>query len=421
MEPEELRLAPISVRFPRPVVEDVAVATRDAVREILAGRPPRPRAEIGVTVGSRGIANIAVIARAAIETLREAGLRPFVIPAMGSHGGATPEGQRGLIAHYGISEELGAPIRDDMTTVSLGRTPEGIEAFMAKVAFEANGVLLLNRVKPHTDFKGPLESGLSKMCAIGLGKYDGARECHRQVFGIGLGAAIRSAARRSLATGKIVGGVAILENAYHETARIEAVPLDGFFEHEESLLVEAKRLMGRLPLDEIDILICDRLGKNISGAGLDTNVIGRGVYGYVQGVPWHDGMPAIHRIVVRDLADESDGNAVGMGMVDFVPRRFAAKVDARVTILNAVTARSPENAKWPLVLEDDRECLRTALATIPERPEGPRVVYVRDTLELGRALVSDACLEALRGRPDIEVGALGALDWNGPELVSPFR
>ncbi len=421
MEPEELRLAPISIRFPRPVVADVAVATRDAVRRILMERPLRAGAEIGVTVGSRGIANIAVIARASIETLRDAGLRPFVIPAMGSHGGATSEGQRALIAHYGITEELGAPIRDDMATVSLGRTPEGIEAFMAKVAFEADGVLLLNRVKPHTDFKGALESGLAKMCAIGLGKYDGARECHRQVFGIGLGAAIRSAAGRSLATGKIVGGVAIVENAYHETARIEAVALDGFFEHEERLLAEAKRLMGRLVLDEIDILICDRLGKNISGAGLDTNVIGRGVYGYVQGVPWHDGMPVIHRIVVRDLADESDGNAVGMGMVDFVPRRFAAKVDERVTILNSVTARSPENAKWPLVLEDDRECLRLALATIPERPEGPRVVYVRDTLELARALVSEACLQALRGRPDIEAGALAAVSWSGPELVSPFR
>ena len=239
-------------------------------------------------------------------------------------------------------EQVGAPIRDDMAARSLGVTPEGVEAFIAEVGWQADGVLLMNRVKPHTDFKGPLESGLAKMCAIGLGKYEGARECHRQVFGIGLGNAIRAAAGRVIESEKILGGVAILENAYHETARIEAVALDGFFAHEERLLIEAKRLMGRLPLDEIDVLVCDRMGKNISGAGIDTNIIGRSVYGYEHGRPWHEGMPVIHRIVVRDLAEESDGNAVGMGMVDFVPRRFASKVNEKVTVLNATTARSPE-------------------------------------------------------------------------------
>jgi hypothetical protein len=278
---------------------------------------------------------------------------------MGSHGGATAPGQRHLLAHYGVTEELvGAPIRDDMAARSLGVTPEGVEAFIAEAGWQGDGVLLLNRVKPHTDFKGPLESGLAKMCAIGLGKYEAARECHRQVFGMGLGKAIRAAAGRVIESGKIIGGVAILENAYHETARIEAVALDDFFAHEERLLIEAKRLMGRLPLDEIDVLICDRMGKNISGAGIDTNIIGRSVYGYEHGRPWHEGMPVIHRIVVRDLADESDGNAVGMGMVDFVPRRFARKVNEEVTVLNATTARSPENAKWPIVLQNDRECLR---------------------------------------------------------------
>jgi len=259
------------------------------------------------------------------------------------------------------------------------------------------------------------------MCAIGLGKYEGARECHRQVFGIGLGNALRAAAGRIIDSGKILGGVAILENAYHETARIEAVALDGFFAHEERLLAEAKRLMGRLPLDEIDVLVCDRMGKNISGAGVDTNIIGRSVYGYEQGRPWHEGLPVIHRIVVRDLADESDGNAVGMGMVDFVPRRFARKVNEEVTVLNATTARSPENAKWPIVLETDRDCLRMALATSPERATGPLVVYVRDTLELGRAFVSEACLPLLVGRDDVAVsGPAAAVRWDGDALVSPF-
>jgi hypothetical protein len=422
MDLEELRLAPVTIRFPRPVVNDVAAATRDAVAQVLASRSLPPGAEIGVTVGSRGIASIALIARAAIDALRAHGHRPFVIPAMGSHGGATSEGQRSLLAHYGVTEdELGVPIRDDMAARSLGVTPEGIEAFIAEVGWQADGVLLLNRVKPHTDFKGPLESGLAKMCAIGLGKYEGARECHRQVFGTGLGNAIRAAAGRVIQSGKILGGVAIIENAYHETAGIEAVTLDRFFDKEERLLAEAKRLMGRLPLDEIDILLCDRMGKNISGAGIDTNIIGRSVYGYEQGRPWHEGMPVIHRIVVRDLADESDGNAVGMGMVDFVPRRFAKKVNEEVTVLNATTARSPENAKWPIVLETDRDCLEMAIATSPERVTGVLVVYVRDTLELGRALVSEACLPLLRGNADVSItGQAAAARWLGDTLVSPF-
>jgi hypothetical protein len=422
MDLEELRLAPVTIRFPRPVVNDVAAATRDAVAQVLASRSLPPGAEIGVTVGSRGIASIALIARAVIDALRAHGHRPFVIPAMGSHGGATSEGQRSLLAHYGVTEdELGVPIRDDMAARSLGVTPEGIEAFIAEVGWQADGVLLLNRVKPHTDFKGPLESGLAKMCAIGLGKYEGARECHRQVFGIGLGNAIRAAAGRVIQSGKILGGVAIIENAYHETAGIEAVTLDRFFDKEERLLAEAKRLMGRLPLDEIDILLCDRMGKNISGAGIDTNIIGRSVYGYEQGRPWHEGMPVIHRIVVRDLADESDGNAVGMGMVDFVPRRFAKKVNEEVTVLNATTARSPENAKWPIVLETDRDCLEMAIATSPERVTGVLVVYVRDTLELGRALVSEACLPLLRGNADVSItGQAAAARWLGDTLVSPF-
>lgn len=420
MEPEELRLVPITVTFPRPVVPDTRAATRAAVARVLADHPLRRGAAVAVTAGSRGIAGIAAITRAAIDELRAHDLRPFVIPAMGSHGGATAAGQRALIAHYGITPEaMGAEIRDDMAAVSLGRTADGVEAFMARAAFECDGVLLVNRVKPHTDFKGPLESGLAKMAAIGLGKYDGARECHGQVFGIGLGAAMRSAAARVLETGKILGGVAILENAYHETARVEAVPVEDLFAREEALLLEAKALMGRLPLDEIDVLICDRMGKNISGAGLDTNVIGRSVYGYAQGVPWHEGLPVVHRIVVRDLSDESDGNAVGMGMVDFVPRRFAAKVDERVTVLNAMTARSPENARWPLIQETDRACVAAALATIPARIEGPRVVYVRDTLELGRALVSEACLGALRDGAKQD-GPPAPLGWRSGEIVSPF-
>jgi len=418
------RLVELAIRFPRPQAGDVIGATRAAVDRVLADQPGIHGAEIGVTVGSRGITGIATIARAAIDTLRARGARPFVIPAMGSHGGATSHGQRRLLEHYGVTEEtMGVPIRDAMAARSLGRTPEGVEAFMAETAWAADGVLLLNRVKPHTDFKGDIESGLAKICSIGLGKLEGARECHGRIFDIGLGAAMRSAAARVLASGKILGGVAILENAYHETARIAAVTAADLFAEEELLLREARSLMGKLPLSEIDVLLCEQMGKNISGAGLDTNVIGRSVYGYAQGIPWHPGLPLIRRIVVRDLTAESEGNAVGMGMVDFVPRRFAAKVDSEVTALNAITARSPENARWPIVADTDRECLRLALETAPQREGGALVLHVRDTLELGRVFASEPCLPLLHGREDVEVvGPPAPLRFESDgSLVSPFR
>ncbi|MGH9363541.1 MAG: hypothetical protein ACRD2T_16655, partial [Thermoanaerobaculia bacterium] len=337
----------------------------------------RPGARLGVTVGSRGIVNIAAITRAAVDFLKARKARPFIIPAMGSHGGATPEGQRSLIAHYGITEEeMGCPIRAEMATRSLGRGDGGVEAFIAEAAWASDGILLMNRVKLHTDYKGTIESGLTKICAIGLGKLDGAREYHGRIFDLGLGRAIRSAAERILASGKVLGGLAILENAYHETARLAAVPVAGLFESEEKLLEEARGLMGSLPVGELDLLICDRLGKNISGAGLDTNIIGRSVYGYTQGVPWREGMPAIHRILVRDLSDESDGNAVGMGLVDFTTPRMMAKVDHAITQLNAFTACSPVGARPPIVIVNDREAIACALRTCRRRPEGALVAHI---------------------------------------------
>jgi hypothetical protein len=260
------------------------------------------------------------------------------------------------------------------------------------------------------------------MCAIGLGKYDGAQEYHSHVFGIGLAAAIRAAAARILETGRIAGGLAVLENAYHETAKVAAVSVAGFFQEEAALLEEARGLMGSLPFGEFDVLLCDRMGKNISGAGLDTNIIGRSVYGYVQGVPWRPGMPNIYRIVVRDLSDESDGNAVGMGMVDFATERFFVKVNARVTTINAVTACSPVNARLPVIQKTDREALEMALHTCPRRPEGPRIAYIRDTMALEDVYLSEAFLPEARARPNLKVvsePAPLAFDAGG-SLTSPF-
>ena len=390
--------------FIRPRVRDVAREVQLELERLFPSGTIAAGAKIGVTVGSRGIKGIAAVARAAVDFLKSHDAAPFIIPAMGSHGGAQAEAQAHLIAHYGVSEEtMECPVHAAMETRSVGRSKDGVETLIAEAAWEADGILLMNRIKPHTDYKGQIESGLTKICAIGLGKYNGAREIHRNLFRVGLGAAIRGVTEKIIESGKIIGGIAILENAYHETAKIAAVGLDGFFEAEETLLEEARGLMGRLPLDEIDVLFCDRMGKNISGAGLDTNIIGRGVYGYVQGVPWCEGMPSIMRIVVSDLSEESDGNAVGMGLVEFVTQRFIEKVNHRVTSLNALTGCAPAAARTPVVCANDRDALEAAIRTSPNRPEGPRVVHVRDTLALEDVYLSEACLPLVAGREDIEV------------------
>lgn len=417
------RMFPVRQRFPRPRVEDVSAAVRRELERLFPPQAIAPGARIGVTVGSRGISGIATMARAAVDFLRGRGAEPFIIPAMGSHGGATAEAQAHLIAHYGVdAETMGCPVRSDMRTRSLGKSEDGVEALIAEAAWDSDGILLMNRVKPHTDYKGTLESGLAKICAIGLGKYDGARAIHRHLFTVGLGEAIRGVAEKILSTGKIVGGLAILESAYHETAEVVGVPVAELFRREEDLLEKARGLMGRLPLDEIDVLLCDRMGKNVSGSGLDTNVIGRSVYGYTHGVPWIEGMPSILRIVVCDLAEESDGNAVGMGMTEFITRRFHEKIDHRVTSLNAMTACAPMGARTPVVLENAREALLAGIRTSRLRPEGSRVVHIRDTLALEHVYLSEACLPLVEERDGIEI--LGEpreveFDEDG-HLISPF-
>lgn len=416
--------AAVRMDFPRERAADVRQEAAAAADAALAAAGLAPGATVAVTAGSRGIADIQAITRAIVDRVRELGHRPFIVPAMGSHGGATSEGQRALLARYGITEAtMGCAIRAEMEATPLGATDRGVGTYMARVAWEADAVLIVNRVKPHTDFLGVRESGLTKMLAIGLGKLEGAQACHQHVFDIGLGPAITSAAGHILETGKIAGGIAIIENAYHEVARIVSVPASGFLDREAELLLEARRLMGRLPLDEIDVLICDRMGKNISGQGLDTKIIGRSPFGYVQGQPWQPGMPLIRRIVVRDLTPETDGNAMGMGLIDIVPERFTRKINVATTLINSVTAMTPENAKTPHVVPNDEEAIALALRMLPPRDGGPRMVYVRDTLELSDSLVSDAGLPLIRDRPQATiVGPPRPLRFDAEHnLISPFE
>lgn len=396
-------MLPVLREFPRPRLSDIRGAVDRELAQVFSSRGQLNRKRIGVTVGSRGISSIATIAKAAIDFLKGAGAEPFIIPAMGSHGGGISEGQKALIGHYGVTEEtMGVPIQAQMETRVLG-TVDGFEVNCAEVACDSDGILLLNRVKPHTDIKADIESGLTKIGAIGLGKLNGAERCHSEVVGMGLDKAIVVATSELIRRKVVIGGLAILENAYHETAKVAAVGPDNLIERERELLIEAKTLMPRLPLDEIDVLFIKRIGKNISGTGMDTNIVGRNVYGFVPGESWQPEMPSIFRIVVSELAKESNGNAIGMGLADFGTARLRDQIDFYPSYLNAVTGFGPRASHLPVILEDDREALATAIATSRLRKSGPFVVAIRDTLSLTSFFVSEACRSIIEALPGAEI------------------
>lgn len=360
-----------------------------------------PGSSVAIGVGSRGITNIAAIARSVAQFWKSQGMYPFIFPAMGSHGAATAEGQADVLAHYGIIEEtMGCPIRSSLDVVPLGRTPEGIPAFMDRNAYEAGGVMLVGRVKWHTDFAGRIESGLFKMMAIGLGKFAGAQHYHTYAYKLGLEQVIRSIGRQVLASGKILGGLAILEDAHHNTAQLTAVPVDGMEQREEELLALAKSWMGRIPMD-LDILILDEIGKNISGAGMDTKVINRSVQGEYN--PWPD-TPRIERIYVRDLSSLTYGNGVGVGMADVVSDRLLGKIDWKPTRINSLTASTPACIRTPIHYPSDRECLEAIAPTVGKIDVAEVTMgWLRNTLELDVIGLSENLLPEIRRNPALEV------------------
>ncbi len=355
--------------------------------------------DIALAVGSRGIAKLREIVHATVQWLRAAGARPFAFPAMGSHGGATAEGQRQVLAEYGVTpENIGCPIRSDMATVITGTTPHGDRVFMDRNAWHSDGVVAINRVKPHTDFYGRIESGLTKMIAIGMGKADGARECHRAIRKYGNEQAIRAAAQVSLATGKILAGLAVVENELHQIAAIRAVRHENLFAVEEETLQLARRLVARLPFTQLDLLIVDEMGKNVSGTGMDTKVIGRGIRLPKQKPA---DVPAISLIYVRDLTDESDGNALGVGLADLVHQRLYRKIRLEETYVNVQTSLNLPVARVPMHVGSDREAFDLALAALGSpAPSEQRLVWIRNTLELDHLFASEPLLrdrEALAG------------------------
>src|SRR5947199_6956045 len=329
------RLLVVRQKFIDRRIPDVAAEVRKQLTESGFAARLKPGASVAIGVGSRGIHNIATIVRNAVQFWKDAGMRPFIFPAMGSHGAASAAGQAEVLAHYGITEaSVGCPVVSQLEVVSLGRTPEGIEAFMDKSAYESDGVMLVGRVKWHTDFAGKIESGLFKMMAIGLGKFAGAQRYHAYAYTLGLEKVIRSIGRQVLKSGKILGGLAILEDANHNTGKLDAVPVEAMEQREEENLALVKSWMARVPAD-LDILVLDEIGKNISGAGMDTKVVNREVNGEYN--PWPN-IPKIQRVFVRDLSELTYNSAVGLGMADVVTDRLVKRINWEPTLINSLTA-----------------------------------------------------------------------------------
>ena len=408
------RMIPVRQNFPRLPPLDVR-ARLDAEWEKI--RPQiKAGTRIAVAVGSRGISNLAIIVTTVLENLKATGAEPFIIPAMGSHGGATPEGQIEVLASYGITESaMNVPIRASLDVREVGTTPDGKPVFCSIEALNADGIVLVNRVKPHTDFNGALGSGLLKMSVIGLGKKKGAATMHLAASRLGYEHVIRTMARVVLSTAPILCGVAILENQFHDTAKLVVMPRAEIESAEDKLFVESSELMPRLPFEEIDLLIVDRIGKNISGAGMDPNIIGRSVHGYSSSLLREDrSSPFIRRIFARDLTPETHGNAIGIGLADITTSRLVRAMDLRVTYLNSLTALTPQSAKIPIHFETDREAIALALTSLSlSAPRVARMVRIADTLSLANLEVSEALLDEVGRQPHLATtGELAALQFD---------
>lgn len=368
-----------------------------------------PGKTVALTCGSREICNIDVIMKSMADLLKEWGLKPFIFPAMGSHGGASAEGQREILAGYGVTEgAMGVPIKSSMETVVLGKSPKGLDVHFDKYADEADYVIPIGRIKPHTDFRGKIESGLMKMLTIGCGKQHGANICHTLGFPM-MAENVTEIARVILEKKNIPFGIAIIEDAFHGTYKIEAVPGEKIEEREEKLLVEAKTLVPGIPFEKVDVLVLDEIGKDVSGAGMDPNVTGRSsMLGR-----WR---PFIERIVVLDLSEKSHHNGCGIGGADITTQRFLEKMDFCVSYPNGITSHDPSSMKIPPVMPNDRSAVKMALQTCMEndREKGYRVVWMKNTLHMDSFYISEALLEEAKSSADIEItGGLQTVPFDG--------
>ncbi|MDR3231079.1 MAG: hypothetical protein LBT65_06550 [Synergistaceae bacterium] len=407
---EQIELNRLKITFCSKPLADVPGAVASEMEKL------RPRVgkgmRVAVATGSRGVSNIAVIVKAVVDSLISFGAEPFVIPAMGSHGGATGPGQKEMLAGYGITDEaMGVPVLSSMKVESLGVLPgeAALPLFMDRYAFDADGVVVVNRVKAHTDFHGENESGIAKMLVIGLGKQAQATAVHEHMVK-GLRTLIRPAAEAIVKTGKILGALGIVEDGYDKTSIVKAVGAAEIVEEDARLLKLSKEMMPRLPWDALDVLMVDMMGKDISGTGMDTNIIGRM---NIRGEP--DGKPEITRICLFGLTPQSHGNALGVGLADVIPQSLYDRIDWKATHENVLTSTFVERGFVPIVRPTDREALNTALRTCGCQNAGKlRLLRIRDTLHIDEAYATNALSAEAEGRSDVAVEERGVkLSFNG--------
>ncbi len=396
------RMVRLRQTFEATRVNDIPSEVERQLATLNLGQQVKPGQTVAITAGSRGIANIAIIIKAACDHVRRIGGKPIIVPAMGSHGGGTAEGQRQIIEGYGVTEAFtGAEIRASMETVIVDTTPQGIPVHFDKHAFGCDHVLVVGRIKPHTGFVGPVESGLHKMMLIGLGKHEGAKIYHRAILDNSFLEIIRAVADVVLKKCRVIGGLGIVENAYDETGLIAAVAPNDFFTRESELLTLAKKWLPRLPFANTQLLIIDEIGKNISGTGMDTNVIGRK---YNDHAATANDDVSVKRIFVRGLTEATHGNATGIGIAEFTNTRTINQVDRRITAINCLTGGHPTAAMLPIAFDTDRDVIQAALPTLGlVEPTNAKVVQIANTLHLGEVLVSEAYIPEIAQRPDLAI------------------
>lgn len=411
------RMFRIRQEFERSIIADVDAETSSQLQQLNLTPQVLPGQTVAITVGSRGIANIAKITKSVVEHVKTLGGIPIIIPAMGSHGGATAEGQRQLIENYGVTEEyLGCEIQSSMETVIVAETSQGIPVHFDKNAFAADHLIVMGRVKPHTGFVGDVESGLHKMMLIGLGKHAGALMYHRAIKNYSFGEIIQSVAEVVLKKCKVLAGVAIVENAYDETALIEAIPPHKFNERECELLKQAVAWMPKLPFPEADLLIIDQIGKNISGTGMDTNIIGRK---YNDHVATEKDNSNCKRIFVRGLTPETKGNATGIGIAEFTLQRCVDQINVESTKINCITSSHPTGAMIPCVYENDKAAIEDALKTIGlTEPEDAKIMHIKDTLHLAELEISEAYMRGSNENQFEIIKENQSLDFDSENMLS---
>jgi len=392
----------VEQHFEGPELTDIPGGLKKELSQLGLESTIRPGDSIAITVGSRGIANIALIIKSLVKELRLLGAEPFIIPAMGSHGGGTAEGQLAIVEGYGVTEDyVGAPIKSSMEVVQVGSTSEGVPVFCDRHASRADHVAVVNRIRPHTDFFGPIQSGLHKMMLIGMGKHHGAQIYHRAIQDYSWDHIIRAVGTEVINTCKVAFGLGIVENQKYTTASIHGVAPADFYPREVALQALSQSLMPSIPFEKLDLLIIDEIGKNISGAGMDTNIIGR-KYNDHRADPSET--PKVTRIYVRGLTGQTHGNASGIGLAEFCHQKVVDQMDKASTDLNCICGFHPSGAAVPITLPTDTQALEIALSTVGYvEPQNAKVVWINNTLEIQKIAVSEALGEQVRARRRLKI------------------